>query len=120
MHDAESSPSGERRTGVLASHCERARSNFSPSIAARSDPNRNVVSLRGEFFVRTRPVLANRPLLYARRPMLHVDKNLFAAAQAGDPAALERLLSQLRPNIQRYARFQCYASSSIEDVVQEA
>lgn len=52
--------------------------------------------------------------------MLHVDKDLFAAAQAGDPAALERLLSQLRPDIQRYARFQCYASSSIEDVVQEA
>ncbi len=52
--------------------------------------------------------------------MLHVDTNLFAAAQAGDRAALERLLSQLRPDIQRYARFQCYASSSIEDVVQEA
>lgn len=52
--------------------------------------------------------------------MLHVDKDLFAAAQAGDWAALERLLSQLRPDIQRYARFQCYASSSIEDVVQEA
>ena len=52
--------------------------------------------------------------------MLHVDKDIFAAAQAGDRAALERLLSQLRPDIQRYARFQCYASSSIEDVVQEA
>lgn len=51
--------------------------------------------------------------------MLHVDKDLFAAAQAGDRVALERLLSQLRPDIQRYARFQCYASSSIEDVVQE-
>jgi RNA polymerase sigma factor (sigma-70 family) len=52
--------------------------------------------------------------------MLHVDGDLFAAAQAGDRAALERLLSQLQPDIQRYARFQCYASSSIEDVVQEA
>jgi RNA polymerase sigma factor (sigma-70 family) len=52
--------------------------------------------------------------------MLHVDKDLFTAAQAGDRAALERLLWQLRPDIQRYARFQCYASSSIEDVVQEA
>lgn len=51
--------------------------------------------------------------------MLHVDKDLFAAAQAGDRVALERLLSQLRPDIQRYARFQCYASSSLEDVVQE-
>ncbi len=52
--------------------------------------------------------------------MLRVDRDLFAAAQAGDRPALERLLSQLRPDIQRYARFQCYASSSIEDVVQEA
>ena len=52
--------------------------------------------------------------------MLHVDQDLFAAAQAGDRAALERLLAQLRPDVQRYARFQCYASSSIEDVVQEA
>jgi len=52
--------------------------------------------------------------------MLSVDQHLFAAAQAGDRDALERLLSQLRPDIRRYARFQCYASSSIEDVVQEA
>lgn len=52
--------------------------------------------------------------------MLHVDQDLFRAAQAGDRAALERLLSLLQPDIHRYARFQCYASSSIEDVVQEA
>lgn len=52
--------------------------------------------------------------------MLRVDKDLFAAAQAGDRAALERLLADLRPDIQRYARLQCYASSSLEDVVQEA
>ncbi len=52
--------------------------------------------------------------------MLSVDKDLFAAAQAGDRAALDTLLAKLRPDIQRYARFQCYASSSIEDVVQEA
>src|SRR5262245_14273363 len=52
--------------------------------------------------------------------MLRVDQDLFAAAQAGDRAALERLLAKLRPDIHRYARLQCYASSSIEDVVQEA
>jgi RNA polymerase sigma factor (sigma-70 family) len=52
--------------------------------------------------------------------MLRVDQDLFAAAQAGDRAALEQLLAQLRPDIQRYARLQCYASSSLEDVVQEA
>lgn len=51
---------------------------------------------------------------------MRIDHDLFAAAQAGDRAALERLLAQLRPDIQRYARFQCYAASSIEDVVQEA
>jgi RNA polymerase sigma factor (sigma-70 family) len=52
--------------------------------------------------------------------MLRVDKDFFAAAQAGDRPAVERLLELLRPDIQRYARFQCYASSSLEDVVQEA
>ena len=52
--------------------------------------------------------------------MLRVDQDLFAAAQAGDRTALERLLAQLQPDVQRYARLQCYASSSIEDVVQEA
>lgn len=52
--------------------------------------------------------------------MLRVDQDLFAAAQAGDRIALERLLAKAQPDIQRYARRQCYASSSIEDVVQEA
>jgi DNA-directed RNA polymerase specialized sigma24 family protein len=52
--------------------------------------------------------------------MLGVDQDLFAAAQAGDRTALERLLAKAQPDIQRYARRQCYASSSVEDVVQEA
>lgn len=52
--------------------------------------------------------------------IVRIDPDLFAAAQAGDRAALEWLLRALQPDIQRYARFQCYASSSIEDVVQEA
>jgi RNA polymerase sigma factor (sigma-70 family) len=51
---------------------------------------------------------------------VRVDQDLFAAAQAGNQAALNRLLAALRPDIQRYARLQCYAASSIEDVVQEA
>jgi len=38
--------------------------------------------------------------------MLHVDLDLFAAAQAGDRAAPERLLAQPQPDIQRDARFQ--------------
>ena len=45
---------------------------------------------------------------------------MFAAAQAGDPAALERVLRELQPDIRRYARRQCHRTSSIEDVVQEA
>jgi RNA polymerase sigma factor (sigma-70 family) len=49
-----------------------------------------------------------------------VDATVFAAAQAGDPTALERLLCELQPDIRRYARRQCHRSSSVEDVVQEA
>jgi RNA polymerase sigma factor (sigma-70 family) len=49
-----------------------------------------------------------------------LDAALFAAAQAGDPSALERLLRQLQPDIRRYARYQCHRATAIEDVVQEA
>jgi RNA polymerase sigma-70 factor (ECF subfamily) len=52
--------------------------------------------------------------------MIRVDGAVFAAAQAGDPIALDRLLRQLQPDIRRYARRQCHRSSAIEDVVQEA
>ena len=52
--------------------------------------------------------------------MIRVDVAVFAAAQAGDPVALERLLRELQPDIRRYARRQCHLTSSIEDVVQEA
>ena len=51
---------------------------------------------------------------------MQVQEQTFAAAQAGDPIALEQLLVQLRPDILRYARRQCHRSSAIEDVVQEA
>ena len=52
--------------------------------------------------------------------MTAVDRTLFAAAQAGDPIALERVLSDLQPDIRRYARRQCHRTTAIEDVVQEA
>lgn len=52
--------------------------------------------------------------------MMVLDAALFAAAQAGDPSALERLLRQLQPDIRRYARYQCHRATAIEDVVQEA
>lgn len=52
--------------------------------------------------------------------MSRVDPALFRAAQAGDPAALERVLRDLQPDIRRYARRQCHRTSAIEDVVQEA
>ncbi len=52
--------------------------------------------------------------------MIHLDRAVFAAAQGGDPVALDRLLRELQPDIRRYARRQCHRTSAIEDVVQEA
>jgi RNA polymerase sigma-70 factor (ECF subfamily) len=52
--------------------------------------------------------------------MMRVDTAVFAAAQAGDPVALDRLLRELKPDIRRYARRQCHRASAIDDVVQEA
>lgn len=51
--------------------------------------------------------------------VMRLDHGVFAAAQAGDPLALDRLLRDLQPDIRRYARRQCHRSSVIEDVVQE-
>jgi len=36
--------------------------------------------------------------------MSRVDAAVFAAAQAGDPAAIDRVLRALQPDIRRYAR----------------
>jgi RNA polymerase sigma factor (sigma-70 family) len=52
--------------------------------------------------------------------VIRVDAAVFAEAQAGNPAALERMLRELQPDIRRYARRQCHRTSAIEDVVQEA
>lgn len=52
--------------------------------------------------------------------MTAIAPEVFAAAQAGNPAALDRLLRELQPDIRRYARRQCHRTSVIEDVVQEA
>jgi RNA polymerase sigma factor (sigma-70 family) len=49
-----------------------------------------------------------------------LDRAVFAAAQAGDPSALDQVLRVLQPDIRRYARRQCHRTSAIEDVVQEA
>jgi RNA polymerase sigma factor (sigma-70 family) len=51
--------------------------------------------------------------------VMRLDHGVLAAAQAGDPGALDRLLRDLQPDIRRYARRQCHRSSVIEDVVQE-
>ena len=51
--------------------------------------------------------------------MIRVDAALFAAAQAGDPVALERMLRELQPDIRRYARRQCHRTTAIEDVVRK-
>lgn len=51
---------------------------------------------------------------------MDISPQTFAAAQAGDPVALEQLLIKLRPDIRRYANRQCRHASAIDDVVQEA
>ena len=51
---------------------------------------------------------------------MNIHPQSFAAAQAGDPVALEQLLIQLRPDIRRYASYQCRRASAVDDVVQEA
>jgi len=52
--------------------------------------------------------------------MIRVDTQVFVAAQAGDPVAIDRMLRELQPDIRRYARRQCHRTTAIEDVVQEA
>jgi DNA-directed RNA polymerase specialized sigma24 family protein len=52
--------------------------------------------------------------------LMRIQEHTFAAAQAGDPEALDNLLVQLRPDIRRYASYQCQRSSAVEEVVQEA
>jgi RNA polymerase sigma factor (sigma-70 family) len=52
--------------------------------------------------------------------MIRVDTALVAAAQAGDPVALEKMLRELQPDIRRYAWRQCHRTTAVEDVVQEA
>ncbi len=49
-----------------------------------------------------------------------IPEPIFAAAQAGDPRSLERLLRDVTPDIRRYAAWKCRSSSAVDDVVQEA
>ena len=51
---------------------------------------------------------------------MKVDTNLLRAARAGDPAAMRELLAAVRPDIRRYAAYQCGPATAIDDVVQEA
>lgn len=51
---------------------------------------------------------------------MRIQEQTFAAAQAGDPVALESLITQVRPDIRRYATYQCQRSSDVEEIVQEA
>lgn len=51
---------------------------------------------------------------------MRIPEHTFALAQAGDQPALERLMAELRPDIRRYATYQCRRSSAVDDVVQEA
>ena len=51
---------------------------------------------------------------------MRIQEHTFAAAQAGDPVATESLITQVRPDIRRYATYQCQRSSDVEEIVQEA
>ena len=51
---------------------------------------------------------------------MQVDADILRAARAGDPAAMRELLTVVRPNIRRFAAFQCGPATAIDDVVQEA
>jgi RNA polymerase sigma factor (sigma-70 family) len=51
---------------------------------------------------------------------MQADPELLVAARAGDPDAMQALLAQLRPDIRRYAAYQCGRATALDDVVQEA
>jgi RNA polymerase sigma factor (sigma-70 family) len=51
---------------------------------------------------------------------MQVDTATLIAARAGDPIAMNLLLTGLRPDIRRYASYQCGRATAIDDVVQEA
>ena len=51
---------------------------------------------------------------------MQVDAATLIAARAGDPIAMNLLLTSLRPDIRRYASYQCGRATAIDDVVQEA
>ncbi len=50
---------------------------------------------------------------------MKVDATTLSAARAGDPVAMNALLAGLRPDIRRYAAYQCGRATAIDDVVQE-
>jgi RNA polymerase sigma factor (sigma-70 family) len=50
---------------------------------------------------------------------MKIDTQILDAARAGDTSAMNLLLTDLRPNIRRYAKFQCARATAIDDVVQE-
>jgi len=51
---------------------------------------------------------------------MQADAQLLVAARAGDPDAMHALLVGLRPDIRRYAAYQCGRATALDDVVQEA
>ena len=50
---------------------------------------------------------------------MQIDSVTLNAARAGDPVAMNHLLTNLRGDIRRYAAFQCGRATSLDDVVQE-
>jgi RNA polymerase sigma-70 factor (ECF subfamily) len=50
---------------------------------------------------------------------MNVEAHLLQAARDGDPAAMNTLLTTLRPDIRRYATYQCNRATAIDEIVQE-
>ena len=51
---------------------------------------------------------------------MRLSEGLYASALAGDERPLAQMLTELRPDLRRYARRLCRRSVALEDVVQEA
>jgi len=50
---------------------------------------------------------------------VQVDAHVLAAARAGDPSAMQTLLTTVRPDVRRCAVYYCGRASAVDEVVQE-
>lgn len=50
---------------------------------------------------------------------MRIDVQILAAARAGDPSAMQTLLTTVRPDVRRCAVYYCGRASAVDEVVQE-